>query len=173
MKYKVKKLTTLIMIFALILVPCVNVHAERINTPTLEEFGDPISVKTYEESGCVITEKIYFLPDSSTRDKSGSGTYRNEKEKRWTNGTISTYYAQGHFKWGDGNVSVSNAVGNINNIPGDCSVSDKSVSSGTGKYGYFFNNYAYVTFSCKTTSMVGIHENLSVTIRISESGNAI
>ncbi len=161
------------MIFALILVPCVNVHAEEINTPTLEDFGEPISVKTYEESGCVVIEKIYFLPDSGTRDKSGSGTYRSEKEKRWTSGTISTYYAQGHFKWGDGNVSVTNPAGNINNIPGDCSVSDKSVSSGTGKYGYIFNNYAYVTFSCKATSMVGMHENLSVTIRISESVNAI
>lgn len=72
---------------------------------------------------------------------------------------------------GNGNVSVTSPSGNISNIPSSCSVSNKKVTSGTGKYGLIFNKYAYVTFSCTATSAVGIDANLSVTIRISESGN--
>ncbi len=45
--------------------------------------------------------------------------------------------------------------------------------SGTGKYGYLFNKCAYVTFSCTATNPAGMSHDLSVTIRVSESGNTI
>lgn len=48
-----------------------------------------------------------------------------------------------------------------------------NTSSGTGQYGYIFNKYAYVTFSCTATNGAGLSQDLSVTIRVSESGNTI
>ena len=47
------------------------------------DFGEPIEVKTYEEDGMMVTEKIYFVADEGSgslgRAKSGAGWYRNEK----------------------------------------------------------------------------------------------
>lgn len=123
----------------------------------------------------VVIERLYFYSNSGStaRDKSGTGWYKNEKTYKWSSGTETTYYAQGFFTWGDGEVSVSSPTGNINNVPSSVTISNKNTSSGTGKYGYLFNNFAYVTFSCKAENQIGIVNNFSVTIRISESGNSI
>ncbi|MDE7130750.1 MAG: hypothetical protein K2O65_02990 [Lachnospiraceae bacterium] len=159
---------------AFTLFPTISVNAEenKLSAPT--DFGSPISVTTYTDNdGSVITERIYFYSDSAStlRDKSGSGWYKNEKTKEWSDGTT-TYYAQGYFVWGDGEVSVSSPSGGASDVKG-ITLSNKNLSSGTGKYGYLFNNYAYVTYSFKATNIVGLSDNYSVTIRISESGNAI
>lgn len=165
----------LVLAFMLSFLQPMHVNAAEPDAPTAEDFGEPISVTTYEDAelGCTVTEKIYFLPDKNTRSKSGSGTYRNEKTFEWTSGAVSTYYAQGYFTWGDGKVSVTNAVGGIVDVPSQCSVSNENLKTGTGKYAYIFNDFAYVTYSCTVTSIWGLNSDLSVTIRISESGNAI
>lgn len=171
----VKSLFTLTMLVALLTLPSYKVMAiEPQAAPT--DFGEPIRVTSYEdENGNVITERTYFVPDENfkMRGKSGSGWYRNEKTFSWASGTESTYYAQGYFEWGDGTVSVSYSSGNITNVPSGASISNRNVESGTGKYAYIFNEFAYVTFSCTATSVIGNASNLTVTIRISESGNAI
>ncbi len=139
-----------------------------------EDFGNPVSVTTYiDEDGSAVIEKAYVvLDDRMSRSKSGSGWYKNEKIKEWVGGSVSTYYAQGYFTWGDSDVSVSNISGGISSVSG-ITISNRKTSSGTGKYGYLFNKFAYVTFSCTATNPAGMSHDLSVTIRVSESGNTI
>lgn len=84
-----------------------------------------------------------------------------------------TYYAQGYFVWGNGDVTVSNASGNVNGTPSAITISNVSTTSGTGRYAYFFNKYAYVTYSFTATNSIGMSQNFSVTMRVSESGNNI
>jgi hypothetical protein len=140
-----------------------------------DNFGEPISVTTYiDDDGFAVTEKVYVvLDDGMARSKSGAGWYKNEKTKEWESGSVSTYYAQGYFTWGDGDVSVSYASGSISSSGSNITVSNRNTSSGTGRYGYVFNKYAYVTFSCTATNAAGMSQDLSVTIRVSESGNTI
>lgn len=176
-----KQITKRIMSFGLALalvfsfLQPMQVSATESNMLTVEDFGAPVSVITYEDTelGCTVTEKIYFLPSTNARDKSGSGTYRNEKTFTWNGGIVSTYYAQGDFTWGDGDVSVTNEEGGILDVPGQCSVANEKLETSTGRYGLIFNKYASVTFSCTVTAWNGLESDLSVTIRISESGNAI
>ena len=135
-----------------------------------------VRVKEYydEELGCVVTETTEVITNNRLKSKSGSGTYKNTKEFTWDNNTSkSSYYAQGYFKWGNGEVSVSSPTGNINNLPANATIEDSNISSGTGKYGFVFNKYAYVTYSCTVKTVVGIKHDLSVSIRISENGNLI
>lgn len=176
-----KQVTKKIMSIALALIVTfsflqpLQVSAEESNTLTTKDFGEPISVTTYEdeELGCMVTEKIYFMPSTNARDTSGSGTYRNEKTFTWTSGIVSTYYAQGFFTWGNGDVEVSDAEGGFLDVPVSCEVSNTKLENGTGRYVGIFNKYAYVTFSCTVTNPIGLSSDLSVTIRVSESGNQI
>lgn len=147
---------------------------ERINEFP-DDFGNPISETSYvDEEGAFVTEKIYFVSDSNpmARGKSGSGWYKNEKTKEWEGGSKTIYYAQGYFVWGNGEVNVSNTSGGVTEVEG-ITISERKLSSGKGQYLWVFNNYAYVTFSFKATNFVGMGSDYSVTIRISESGNAI
>lgn len=164
----------LIVVFCGVNGVCANAKENAGNVTQPEDFGEPISVTTYvNDEGNTVTEKVYaVLDDAATRSKSGSGWYRNEKTETWSSGKSSTYYAQGYFVWGDGEVSVSSPSGDISEVSG-ITVSNKSTTYGTGRYGYVFNKYAYVTFSCTTTSIIGGSKNLSVTIRVSESGNTL
>lgn len=152
--------------------------------PSSEDYGEPINVTTYvdEETGCVITERLYFCPDTteydnvmvSVRSASGSGWFKNEKEIKWAGSdNKSTYYAQGYFTWGNGNVSVSNESGGIDYIPSLQSISNEETKTGHGQYLGIFNNYATVTYSFTMTSAVGMSTDYSVTVRVSESGNQI
>lgn len=176
MKRIINSIITLLLAITLVLLPVANVKAAENTSEVAEKFGSPISISTYvDENGYTVTERIYFKPDSGmvARDKSGSGWYMNEKTYEYESGIKTTYYAKGHFVWGNGNVSVSDPSGDIYNVPNSITVSNKSTTSGTGKYGCLFNNFAYVTFSCTATNMIGMANDFSVTIRISESGNAI
>lgn len=153
------------------------VHMEMENVPSApEDFGEPISVTTYvAEDGHTVTERVYFYSDNGSnllRDKSGSGWYRNEKSEEWKSGNKTTYFAQGYFEWGDGKVIVAWPTGGASEVNG-ITISNENTESGIGKYGLVFNEYAYVTYSCTATSMWGKSTNLSVTIRVSESGNTI
>lgn len=171
-----KRVFNSIVAFALILFlfPATYVKAEETEMVPPTNFGSPVNVVTYEEEdGSIVTERTYFYSDSNStlRDKSGSGWYKNEKTKKWSDGTT-TYYAQGFFVWGDGKVSVTNSSGGASEVSG-ITISNENVSHGTGKYGQLFNNYAYVTYTATATNIVGIEHDLSVTIRVSESGNTI
>lgn len=84
-----------------------------------------------------------------------------------------TYYAQGYFVWGNGNVSVSSPTGGASNIPSTSTKVHWETTSGTGKYAWVFNDFAYVTYDLEVTNIVGIELSFSVTIRVSESGNLI
>lgn len=170
---QIKRILKSIMVLAVIftMLP-MSIKASDIRSIAPTDFGTPIRVTTYEEDGSVVTERIYFCPDSGFRSKSGSGWYKNEKTKEWSDGSVTTYYAQGYFVWGDGEVSVSNPSGGANEVDG-ITLSNKKLSYGNGQYGGIFNNYAYVTYEFTATNLIGISSNYSVTIRISESGNAI
>ena len=151
-------------------------YAEEVKTPP-SDFGTPIEINTYEEEDVTVVEKIYFVADennsSLSRAKSGCGWYKNEKTYKWSSGTVMTYYAQGYFVWGNGEVSVSSASGGVNNVPSTVTVNSEKTTSGTGKYAWIFNDFAYVTYKLKVTNMIGISSDFSVTIRVSESGNLI
>lgn len=154
----------------------INIYAAEAGDSSIppNDFGAPVSVTTYiDTDGSTVTEKVYVILDEKiSRDKSGSGWYRNEKTKKWSGGSVSTYYAQGYFSWSDGNVTVTHPSGGISPVSG-IDISNKSTESGTGQYGYVFNKFAYVKFSCTATSIGGFTHDLSVTIRVSESGNTI
>ena len=110
---------------------------------------------------------------SMSRGKSGAGWYKNEKTYTWSGGTVMTYFAQGYFVWGNGEVSVSNPYGGVSNVPSESTLVYQKLSTGTGKYAWVFNNYAYVTLDLSVVNWVGLTSDFSVTIRVSESGNTI
>lgn len=125
-----------------------------------------------------MTEKIYFVPDTGSSgivpfSKSGSGWYKNEKTHTWGTGTKTKYYAQGYFTWGNGKASVKNASGGVSNTPNKLTISNRKTTTSTGQYAWIFNNYAQVNFSFTTTNQLGVKDDFSVTIRVSESGNTI
>lgn len=162
-----------VFILMLAILPTISTNAATVIPTEPLDYGEPIRVTTYvDESGYTVTEKIYFYSDE-VRSKSGSGWYKNEKTFKWAGGTTSTYYAKGYFQWGNGTVSVSSPSGGINNVPSGVTVSNRNTFSGTGQYGYLFNEYAYVTFECGVTDIFNMTTDLSVTIRVSESGNLI
>ena len=143
-----------------------------------EDFGKPIEINTYEEDGSVVTEKIYFVPDVGSSgimplSKSGKGWYKNEKTYTWSSGTKMKYYAQGYFTWGNGNASVSNASSGVYNVPSKVKISNRKTTTSTRRYAWVFNRYAQVNFSFTTTNPIGMKDDFSVTIRVSESGNTI
>lgn len=93
---KLRRIFSCIIAFAIAitLLPKVNVQAEESIPVAPTDFGLPISVTTYEdEEGCVVTERIYFYSDTSSklRGKSGEGWYRNEKTHEWKAGAVTTY----------------------------------------------------------------------------------
>lgn len=141
-----------------------------------QNYGEPIEVITYkdQEDGSITTIKTYFVPDKiSTKSDSGSGWFKNESTKQWTGGEVMTYYANGYFKWDGKGVSVTNASGGNDADAKFIKVSDEKTVKGTGNYGGVFNQYAYVTYSFKTTNLAGMSNNFSIRVRISESGNSI
>lgn len=174
-----KKLVAMLLCLSMVIAASATVNASA--SETVIDYGDPIEVLTYiDEDGCQVTERIYFKPDNNSTgitlfSSSGSGWYKNEKELTWDNGLSRStyYYAEGYFKWGDGDVSVSNASGGWDYIPSNATTSNRSLTSGTGRYVGIFNKYAYVTFSFTVTNVIGLSRDCSVTIRISESGNNI
>lgn len=143
------------------------------------DFGEPIQVRTYEdENGYTVVEKTYFAAGQegiTPYDKSGNGWYKNEKTYTWDKNTSSekvmTYYAKGYFSWGDDDVNVSRISGDVSGVPSNVTISNKKTTSGKGKYGALFNNYAYVSFSFTAKNPIGNTTDFSVMIRVSESGN--
>lgn len=176
MKRIISSIMAVAFAFTLAAYPLTNVSAAESIPPAPDDFGDPISVTTYvEEDGSIVTERIYFYSEAGSnllRDTSGYGWYRNEKEHEWTSGSVTTYYAQGYFVWGNGDVSVSSPSGGASQVSG-ITLSNQSLTSGTGRYAFIFNKYAYVTYSFTTTTQYNRTANFSVTIRISQSGNNI
>ncbi len=152
-------------------------RAATLKAPS--DYGQPIETNTYqEENGCVVTEKIYFVPDNgdkgiATYSKSGNGWYKNEKTYEWSGGTKMKYYAQGYFTWGNGTVKVTKSSGGVNNVPKKVKITKKKTKVKYGKYGWVFNDYAKVTFSFTATNQIGLSTDFSVAIRVSQSGNAI
>ncbi len=72
---------------------------------------------------------------------------------------------------GDGDVNVSRISGDVSGVPSNVTISNKKTTSGKGKYGALFNNYAYVSFSFTAKNPIGNTTDFSVMIRVSESGN--
>lgn len=113
---------------------------------------------------------------SILRAPSGSGWYKNEKTYDWNpkdSGRVKTmtYSVSGYFKWCNGDVSVTNPAGMVTGVPSNMTVSNRETTSGTGRYGFIFNKYAYVKFSFTCTNFVGTKSDFDVTIKVSENGN--
>ncbi len=181
MKQTKKRVLAIILSFAMMTISMTfNVKAEEVPPvpPTLEEYGEPISVTTYvDEYGNTITESLYSYSDSSTyaRSDSGSNWFKAIKEYEWAGKfNKTTYYAEGYFTWGNGEVDVKYGRGGYDYIPDTQTVVSEKTEDGKGKYLGIFNNYAYVTYTFTTTSAVGMTPaSYSVTVRVSESGNQI
>lgn len=159
-------------------IPAFALSTDPVTPEEPKDYGDPVHETTYydEDIDAEVTERIYFVPgDSITYDgKSGNGWYKNEKTFHWGASTnTTTTFAKGYFVWGDGEVSVSSPSGGYDWFPSASTITKEELSSGTGKYGYVFNNFAYVTYTFKFTAEMGGSYDNSVTIRVSESGNLI
>lgn len=169
----------IVVLFVFTLFTPVTAKADNMATGSGVEYGDPIEEFSYiDENGYYITERIYFKPDAAgitTRSKSGSGWYKNEKEFKWDNGLSRStfYYAEGHFIWGDGDVNVDEHGGGWDYIPSNATAFDASLTTKKGGYGLIFNWYDSVTFSFTIKNVIGIETDCSVTVRVSESGNQI
>lgn len=141
------------------------------------DFGTLIDVNTYEEDGTIIVERIYFKSGDdngiSAHSTSGDGWYTNEKTYTFPEGDVMTYYAQGHFIWGNGDVIVEDKVGGISGQPKNVTLSNKELTWGKAKYGLLSKNCAYVTLSFTASTPVGMSNDYSVTIRVSETGSVV
>lgn len=157
----------------------VSMDPQPATTEEDMNFGKLINSKTYvDEYGNTITDQLFFYmaPGVTPTSESGSGIFTASKTIKWDQNEIhpeSTYYAQGYFTWGDGDVSVTDAKGWIDFVPSLQTISNEKVTTGHGKYLGIFNNYATVTYSFTLTSGIGLSNDYSVTVRISQSGNQI
>lgn len=181
--------TIMATVLALLLseVPTLNVEAaeatfveHQARTPDKGmDFGNLVSTETYvDEYGNIVMDRlyVYMAPGVSPASESGTATFTATKTIKWNGNDAhpeSTYYAQGDFTWGNGDVSVTNAAGGIDYVPSLQTISNEKVATGHGKYLGIFNNYAEVTYSFTLTSAVGMSNNYSVTVRVSQSGNQI
>ena len=146
-----------------------------------ENYGEPYEETTYydEDLQATVTERSYFVPGVQEdgivplNDSKGSGWFKNTKEFKWTSGKITTTYAEGYFTWEDGEVSVSQEDGGYDYLPPERKIIEESLEVGSGKYGFIFNNYVYVKYTFKFQNWLGNTEDLSVKVRVSESGNKI
>lgn len=177
-----KKLMSCFLTICFIFVSTMPVFAaESIpERPSDSDYGAPIKQITYfdEDLGVNVTERIYFVPDQpgiSLRSKSGSGWYKNEGYLSWDGGESEStkIYAEGYFVWGEGDIKVSSTRGGYDRVPSNATVTSSKVTSGTGNYGGVLNKYAYVTYTISAKNVVGQSRTKEVTIRVSESGNAI
>ncbi len=172
---------------ALVIVMCLSItipaSAADINTVTEpEDYGQPYEEITYydEDLQATVTERSYFVPDTQDgsvmplNDSKGSGWFKNTKDFEWTNSDkVTTTYAKGYFTWADGEVSVSKEDGGYNYFPSSMEILEEDLTTGTGKYGLVFHNYAYVKYTFKFKNFLGKTQDLSVKVRVSESGNKI
>lgn len=168
----------LIILAILLSINGIVVNAEKKSFPPTD-FGKPISTNTYLENGVLVSEKIYFVEDISfsstftSRSTTKSGWYKNERSHTWSDGTVMKYYAQGYFRCADGKVSVSSASGGVNNVPAKVTISNKSVTSGTGKYGLLSKKYAYAQYTFTATNYIGNKTNFKAIIKVNEDGDII
>lgn len=178
-RYCYEKITSLLLTIALVLILIPPAFATQPIPPEPEDYGEPISETTYydTELDAIITDRVYFVPGNqnvSLRDKSGNGWYKNERVHQWQGKDITTTtFAKGYFVWGNGKVSVSSPSGGYDKIPSDVKILENEWTTGTGRYGLIFNNYAYVTYTLVLENFAKGKQDCSVTIRVSESGNAI
>lgn len=161
----------------------ITVDAKDTLTPP-DDFGDPIYENTYtNENGEDVTEKIYFVSDSGSpsiqiasdgaimlaSEKSGKGWFKKEETVKKL--PDYTEWAQGYFTWGNGDVSVSSPSGGTT-LPSSAKISDKKVTSGTGRWAGLFNKYAYVEHTYKLTNNYGWTEDNFVSITVYEDGGS-
>ena len=180
-----KRLSTLALVIVMCLAIAMPASAADIETVTPtepEDYGQPYEETTYydEDLQATVTERSYFVPDTQEdsimplNDSKGSGWFKNTKEFDWSNNSkTTTTYAKGYFTWADGEVSVSNEDGGYDYFPSSMEILEEDLTTGTGKYGLIFNNYAYVKYTFKFKNFLGNSQDLSVRVRVSESGNKI
>jgi len=70
-------------------------------------------------------------------------------------------------------VNVTRESGGYDYFPSDRTITENKVTKGTGNYAGIFSNYAYVTYTFKFINFMNREQDLSVTVRVSESGNKI
>lgn len=178
-----KKLLSLALVIVMCLSSTIPAFATDINTVTEpDDYGQPYEETTYydENLQAIVTERCYFVPDTQNgsvipfNDSKGSGWFKNTKDFDWSGSDkVTTTYAKGYFKWENGDVSVSNKDGGYNYFPSSLTILEEDVKSGTGRYGFIFNKYAYVEYIFKFENFMGKTTDLSVKVRVSESGNKI
>jgi len=119
----------------------------------------------------MVYEKITGTP-IDFRNISGSAHLRKSDTYTWSAGTVMTYYVEGDFTWDDDAdyISVSNARGDVYNVPSTVSISNRDLDIDYGQYFFFFNNYVDVEFSFTATNLLGISQNFSISIRVSQEG---
>lgn len=187
MKHLIRIIMTTTFVLTLSALPMSHVYAAEsasVNAPATTSaedmtFGNLINAKTYvDEYGNTVTEQLFFYTTSgvSPTSETGSGTFTATKTIKWhenENHPESKYYAQGYFTWGNGDVSVTDAKGWIDFVPSLQTISNEQTTTGHGQYMGIFNNYATVTYSFTLKSNVGMSNDYSVTVRVSQSGNQI
>ncbi|MBR6475749.1 MAG: hypothetical protein IKS98_09895 [Lachnospiraceae bacterium] len=169
MKKRILLAFVLIMAFA---INSVGVSADENQGELLNEVV--YSKRTYydEELDAMVYEKITGTP-IDLRNISGSAHLRKTDTYTWSAGTVMTYYVEGDFTWDDDAdyISVSNARGNVYNVPSTVSISNRVLDIEYGQYFFIFNKYVDVEFSFTATNMIGISQDFSVSIRVSQEGS--
>lgn len=183
MKKILLSILALVMAFALA-VPVFATNNDSAGIPEARtDLGELIDEVTYydEELDATITERTYVLSGAEAgaitplNDNTSPKWFTKEKIHQWSgSGKTTTIYAKGYFSWGNGDVSVSNATGGYDYFPPSLTIVNAGPAvTGTGRYGLIFNKYAYVTYTVNYINFMNNAQSLSVTIRISESGNNI
>ena len=178
MKMKLYAIVLCIVLAFSMAVPAFAAGNEPVIPPEPEDYGEPIQVTSYydEELGVTVTERTYFVPDQpeiSLLAEGGSGWFKKEAIFPWEGDPDTIFYAQGYFTWGNGDVSVSSPSVGYDQIPRRCTLVSSNESHGTGRYAGIFNKYAYVTHTLTIKNMLNDPRTITVTCRVSESGNLI
>lgn len=138
----------------------------------------PEMIKIYEttyvdEGGYTVTERRYVSLSAQLFGASGSGTFRNEKETRYSNITI-TYWVEGYFRWDEDRdiVTVSNVRNGHSALGPYITISNEQVVS-EDNVGFNFlwgKKYAYAEYSFTLTNPIGLTRDLSVKIVVHNNG---
>jgi len=107
----------------------------------------------------------------SSRNASGSGNHRVERDHSWGAGSIQTRWASGFFEYNSSNntARVRNNAGGVNSVSG-ITVSNQVRSTNTGRT-LLGRNWAEANFSFSTRNPAGMTRNFSINARVEANGS--
>lgn len=172
-------------IFFVMLVVLINVlnisviaYSDDIKSGISDDTGELIllsETSTVLEDGTIMHERVYSSVNTKARGVSGSGTFRNETELEFSDGTAPLKcWVQGVFSWNSESdyVTVTNRVYGHSTVPSKCSINNERKTYGNNQGMNFLlgRKYAYIRYTFVFENMFGFQRNVELYLDVNVDG---